>query len=104
MPRRSRHPSTPSDRETRAQGNAGANRGPTPGSQLDSGEGLPDSHVATPGAPAPDASKKTPRELPPHHRDQHDDHEGATESEVGDRTGPGAGYDVDLPDDAPKKP
>jgi hypothetical protein len=42
--------------------------------------------------------------LPPHHRDQHDDHEGATESEVGDRTGPGAGYDVDLPDDAPKKP
>ena len=25
--------------------------------------------------------------------EQHDSHEGATEEEVGDRTGPGAGYD-----------
>jgi hypothetical protein len=28
---------------------------------------------------------------------QRDEHEGATEQQVGDRTGPGAGHDIDSP-------
>jgi hypothetical protein len=79
MPRKAKSQQSPvSDGEARKQKNARANRGPTPGSQLDSGEGLPDGHVAKPA-------------------DQHPDHEGATEDDIGDRTGPGAGYDQELP-------
>ena len=78
MPRKAKSQQSPvSDGEARKQKNARANRGPTPGSQLDSGEGLPE-QVAKPATP-------------------HAEHEGATEDDIGDLTGPGAGYDQELP-------
>lgn len=54
-----------------------------------------ESMTATPRtspAATPDGRKK-PEDLPDPERPPTDDYEGATDEQVGDRTGPGVGYD-----------
>jgi hypothetical protein len=116
-----------SENEQRTGDNGRVNAGSTPGSQLDSGEGLDEGRIAAAQSVPASQHERHPAQTPPNKPGQYEpqergegrrgstpagdwrgavnrpdsassdaDHEGGTEEQIGDRIGPGAGYDESL--------